>query len=476
MSPPSGKPTNPTDLAAYLLDRMRERADVERDSVEGGDHPPYSPYAPKRAHQRSPERLPVENDHDPLRSPYAPKKARAQPAANPNAAVRVDAEPAPPVRAPQGVGEQPAEARAVPGAKQNSIDADQTGGAPAGARDHRWPLASERDGRNNSQRTAFEEDTKEHPVDLDASISSLTANSGRHEQPAAERRDEIMSDRDLERLEASLRWLQRQEGAARLPRATPLAPVPGLPSVEASSRRRSGDRFDNDLRLPPSLECERPVLPPMRPHRGNLRGPLWILAASMLVAPIVYYFWGGRWDFSSAPEPQIASLNKENVSSPPMSADQQQPWPIRAQGNDPEGPASGGTSSQQTTASRTARTPESATVAMLPPSASEAGAPPENRAVRALAPEDVKLLTKQGEQFVLAGDLVTARILFQRAAEAGDAAAAMALGATYDPIVLTRLGVVGIGADVEKARTWYRKAESQGSTEATQRLHALANR
>jgi len=44
------------------------------------------------------------------------------------------------------------------------------------------------------------------------------------------------------------------------------------------------------------------------------------------------------------------------------------------------------------------------------------------------------------------------------------------------PNVLAKLGVVGMGADVEQARSWYRKAESQGSAEATRRLHALANR
>jgi TPR repeat protein len=81
---------------------------------------------------------------------------------------------------------------------------------------------------------------------------------------------------------------------------------------------------------------------------------------------------------------------------------------------------------------------------------------------------------KQGEQLVAAGDLVAARIVFQRAAEGGDVAGAVALAATYDPTVLTSLGVVGIEGDVEKARGWYQKAESMGSAEATRRLRILA--
>jgi len=54
--------------------------------------------------------------------------------------------------------------------------------------------------------------------------------------------------------------------------------------------------------------------------------------------------------------------------------------------------------------------------------------------------------------------------------------ASTALGATYDPIVLAKLGVVGIDADVVKARFWYQKAVSLGSSDAKRRLDLLANR
>ena len=86
------------------------------------------------------------------------------------------------------------------------------------------------------------------------------------------------------------------------------------------------------------------------------------------------------------------------------------------------------------------------------------------------------MLIRQGEQFVAAGDLVTARVVFQRAAEAGDPTAALAMGATYDPIVLSKLGVRGFGADLEKARSWYVRAREFGSSEAPRRLEMLANR
>ena len=132
-------------------------------------------------------------------------------------------------------------------------------------------------------------------------------------------------------------------------------------------------------------------------------------------------------------------------------------------------------SAERTDLSQTAKSTDSETVAMPQErTGTQAASPGEVN--RALDPEQIKLLTSQGEQFAAAGDLVTARILLQRAAEAGDAAAAMALGATYDPDVLAKRGVVGINADVEKARSWYQKAQRFGSPEASQRLSALANR
>ena len=369
---------------------------------------------------------------------------------------------------------------ARPAAERHDLGADEphryaydtSGGARALAR----PLSNDRD--DHSPKTAPEEDiTGGHPVDRDAAASFQPAHpsSGRHQPPAAERRDEIMSDHDLKRLEASLRWLQRQEVAARLPRATPLPPVPGLAPVDATGRRHSSEMLVKGLRAPRSLEPER-LAPPlaMRSRRDNLRWPLGIVVASIFAAPIAYYFSVGGWGPPPALGPQIASFD-QTIAAPQLKATQQS-RPIGAQDHDPETSAPREMSSERTGISQTARSSEGETVAMLQGGVTGAQAPSLGKANRALDPEEIKLLTKQGEQFVAAGDLVTARILFQRAAEAGDATAAMALGATYDPNVLAKLGVVGMGADVEKARSWYRKAESFGSPDASRRLNALANR
>ncbi len=259
-----------------------------------------------------------------------------------------------------------------------------------------------------------------------------------------------MSDPDLKQLEASLRWLQRQETATRLHRATPLPPVPGLAPVDATGRRHNSEIVG---RKPSGSALAGPPLA-MRSRLDNLRWPLGIVVVSIFAAPIAYYLSVGGWGPLPVLGPQIASFDQTIVAP---------------QDHDPEASAPMEMSSERTAS-------EGETMAMLQGGITGAQAPSPGKANRALDREEIKLLTKQGEQFVAVGDLVTARILLQRAAEAGEATAAMALGATYDPNVLAKLGVVGMGADVEKARSWYRKAESQGSAEATQRLHALANR
>jgi TPR repeat protein len=78
--------------------------------------------------------------------------------------------------------------------------------------------------------------------------------------------------------------------------------------------------------------------------------------------------------------------------------------------------------------------------------------------------------------FISSGDVVTARVLFQRAAEAGDAKAALSMGATFDPALLAKMGVRGIAPDVARARSWYEKARDLGSSEALGRLEKLSAR
>jgi TPR repeat protein len=94
--------------------------------------------------------------------------------------------------------------------------------------------------------------------------------------------------------------------------------------------------------------------------------------------------------------------------------------------------------------------------------------------VRHVDSDEVAALVKRGEGFIASGDLASARLVLQRAAEAGEAQAALLLAGTYDPIALEKLGLQGPTADIEKARTWYKRAWELGSAAAPGRLQLLA--
>jgi hypothetical protein len=108
------------------------------------------------------------------------------------------------------------------------------------------------------------------------------------------------------------------------------------------------------------------------------------------------------------------------------------------------------------------------------PAAAPVAAPSEPAKTRVLDAEEIATLYRRSEELVAQGDIAGARLLLTRAAEAGDARSALALGATYDPAVLGKLGVLGVKPSPEKARGWYAKAAEFGSGEATRRLEVLA--
>jgi hypothetical protein len=99
-----------------------------------------------------------------------------------------------------------------------------------------------------------------------------------------------------------------------------------------------------------------------------------------------------------------------------------------------------------------------------------AAAPPVSLS---LASDEIAMLLKRGKDAFSTGDLAAARLLLRRAAEGGSAEAALALGATFDPLVIRRLGAIGAAPDPAQARQWYQKAVALGSTTASQPLATL---
>jgi hypothetical protein len=98
---------------------------------------------------------------------------------------------------------------------------------------------------------------------------------------------------------------------------------------------------------------------------------------------------------------------------------------------------------------------------------------PDNRPTLRLDSGELEMLVKRGNEFIASGDLAAARLLLRRAAEAGSAEAALALGATFDPVVMQRLGAIGTTPDIAQARQWYQRAAELGSNAALQQLAGL---
>lgn len=107
------------------------------------------------------------------------------------------------------------------------------------------------------------------------------------------------------------------------------------------------------------------------------------------------------------------------------------------------------------------------------PKVSEPKVPePKGLVAHRQTPDEKILFDKAYDQFKK-GDVAGARAVFEYLAMKGDATAAIAMGETYDPAVLSKLFVKGLHADQAKATSWYRKAEQLGDPEAKPHLDAL---
>jgi TPR repeat protein len=71
------------------------------------------------------------------------------------------------------------------------------------------------------------------------------------------------------------------------------------------------------------------------------------------------------------------------------------------------------------------------------------------------------------------GDIGSARIVLQRAADMGSAEASFALAESYDPLVSSKWGTDGTNGDTKRALDLYAKALAGGIKEAKERSDAL---
>lgn len=109
-------------------------------------------------------------------------------------------------------------------------------------------------------------------------------------------------------------------------------------------------------------------------------------------------------------------------------------------------------------------------VAAAPVAAAPAVAGPP---VRRLDADELATLMTRAKALLAAGDILPARLLLARAAEAREASAALMLAQTYDPTVLGTQDIRNITPDPALARNWYQRAAQLGSADAQRRLSQL---
>ncbi len=79
---------------------------------------------------------------------------------------------------------------------------------------------------------------------------------------------------------------------------------------------------------------------------------------------------------------------------------------------------------------------------------------------------NASVFLERGDALFGVGDVSSARLFYERAADAGDGQAALRLGETYDPTFLERAKLRAVQGDAAAAIFWYRRARELGVAEA----------
>jgi hypothetical protein len=117
----------------------------------------------------------------------------------------------------------------------------------------------------------------------------------------------------------------------------------------------------------------------------------------------------------------------------------------------------------------TAAAQQAAKPSAAPPAVAQATSPH-------LAAAEIGALLAHGNAAFRKGDIAAARLLFQRAADAGEGRGALGMGATYDPAFLRLSPLRILYGDPAEARAWYLHALVLGAAGAERRLINLQAR
>ena len=84
----------------------------------------------------------------------------------------------------------------------------------------------------------------------------------------------------------------------------------------------------------------------------------------------------------------------------------------------------------------------------------------------AATPDATAVLLARGDYLLGASDIASARLFYERAAEAGDGRGALRMGMTFDMDFLARSGLRRVQGDPDQAIFWYRRASALGNFKA----------
>jgi hypothetical protein len=298
---------------------------------------------------------------------------------------------------------------------------------------------------------------------------------------------DVAASEDLRRLEESILWLMNA-GAAPLPQTAPLPSVRGLTPLVPD---------DDELLLDPDT-----LFLPRAPRRSGpvVAGAAKLLLVSAIAAPTAY-FTASWLQFPGAAAPSdpaavaavttpvageqvAAAARAASVPAPPVPAPGLPISSAPQAAHDGVGVPAASPQPEAVTAPRLATRAAGVVVASIAPGTATAmktapelpaaavGQPGDpvsapTPAVHPVKPvlghEEIARMIEQGRVHFEAGDVAAARLFFRRAASAGNAAAAIAMGATYDPDVLTQLFIRGIEANAQEAQRWYERARDMGA-------------
>jgi hypothetical protein len=235
--------------------------------------------------------------------------------------------------------------------------------------------------------------------------------------------------------------------------------VPAFPSPDAASEW-----------LRPALIA--PVAPSIlrAPHRSlefSIGGSFYLVLIALLAAATVGVFFGIAFFLVRQSAEAMVSVH-----------------PVGARANDagtapqrdlPRGAAAAlGASKGATAIATTARLSRPVVAPATPGPAQRAlaGVPTKTGAQIPAAPRlpDRQLaeLLARGDEFLRSGDIASARLFYERAADAGDGQAALRMGATFDPTFLASAGLRNLRGDLANARLWYHRALGLGGANEAQ--------